>query len=117
MMSPQAVVTPRPTGGASRAAAPEETSTPAEKGRNVSPACSGGKPRPSWRNSGRTRANEATPRKNATATPRPALNARSENRLSGTSGEPSRRVLIRSYQTNAASTGRQRAIDTYVQAG
>ena len=90
------MVTPRPNRGASRAAAPEETSTPAEKGRNVSPACSGLKPRPSCRNRVSTSANEAMPRKNVTATAMPALNARSRNRLSGTSGEPSRRALIRS---------------------
>jgi hypothetical protein len=55
MTSAPAMVTPRPKRGASRAAAAEETSTPSEKGRKVSPACSGVKPRPSCRNRVRTR--------------------------------------------------------------
>jgi hypothetical protein len=117
LTSAPVMVTPRPNLGASRAAAPEETSTPAENGRKVSPACSGVKPIPSCRNRVSTRANEAMPRKNVMATVIPALNARSRNRLSWTSGEPSRRVLIRSYQTNAANTGADSAMDTNVQAG
>ena len=90
------IVTPRPNFGSSRAAAPEATTTPAENGMNVAPACSGVKPRPCCRNSVRTRPNEATPRKNTTAIPIPAANPRWANMRNSTSGEPSRRVLIRS---------------------
>ena len=96
MISAPAIVTPRPNRGASLAAAPEATSTPAENGRNVSPACSGVKPSPICRNRVRTRANEAMPRKNVSAMAIPTLKARSRNRLSCTSGEPSRRALTRS---------------------
>src|SRR5215472_11467166 len=66
MMSAPAIVTPRPNRGASRAAAPEEISTPTENGRKVRPACSGVKPRPSCRNSVSTSPNEAIPMKNVT---------------------------------------------------
>ena len=111
------MVTPRPNRGASRAAAPEEISTPTENGRKVRPACSGVKPRPSCRNRVSTSPNEAIPMKNVTAMAIPALNPRSPNRRSGTSGEPSRRSLIRSYQTNSANTGADAAIEMNVQAG
>ena len=51
------------------------------------------------------------------ATAMPTLNSRSPNSRSGTSGEPSRRVLTCSHQTNRANTGTEAAIDTNVQPG
>src|ERR1700729_525981 len=48
---------------------------------------------------------EAPPRKNTTAMAIPAANPRWANMRSSTSGEPSRRVLIRSYPTKAARVG------------
>ncbi len=90
------MVTPRPNLGPSLAAAPEASSTPAEKGRKVRPACSGLKPRPICRNRVRISANDVTPRKNVMAIAMPTLNARWPNSLSCTSGEPSPRALIRS---------------------
>ena len=117
MMSAPAIVTPRPNRGASRAAAPEEARTPSENGRKVTPACSGVKPRPSCRNRVSTSPNEAIPRKNVIAMAIPTLNSRWLNSRSGTSGEPSRRVLTCSHQMNSARTGAEAAIDTNVQPG
>ncbi len=57
------------------------------------------------------------PMKNATAIAIPVLKPRSRNRLSSTSGEPSRRAFARSYSTNSANTGTETAIDTNVQVG
>ena len=117
MTSAPAMVTPRPNRGASRAAAAEETSTPTENGRKVSPACSGGEAQAELQEQGEHQAE----RGDAEEERHRDRHAHAERALAEQAQLDQRRAvpagLAPLIPDERANAGRGQAMDTNVQAG